>query len=323
MSLSTDISSPFKVPAEAMAVLERDDAFQSLRQRCSEGSRYVELQPRNKQPTDRHSLCAFHNEECSEQQRAVFQLHRDVIYNLLLPLFEIHNQATQIATRVLGRRQGADPERAFRGEARGAFTWLHCILTEERHFCLAEGCPACIVSHVLSSEPTIRLVTVACLLCDFLSSSDFADSKPNRTHRPDFGFWLKAMETAVREDPLWGDAFWPEIQHRAESLAVDIKYLIMQCVELRNPTELQRTSSTTSSSSVKSSCSMTMRSDRHAYRVHVRSIPVQPSALARRQLNMMWEEQELVSKFLQGYWNQLCWSDRRQKMLEFSKTGSL
>jgi hypothetical protein len=269
------------------------------------------------------SLCSFHNEECSEQQRAVFQLHRDVIYSLLLPLFEIHNQATQIATRVLGRRQGAEPERAFRGEARDAFTWLHCILTEERELCLVEGCPACIVSHVLSSEPTIRLVTVACLLCDFLSSTDFADSKQTKTHQPDFSFWLKAMENAVREDPLWGDAFWPEIQHRAESLAVDIKYLIMQCIELRNPTELQRTSSTTSSSSAKSSGSMTMRSDRHAYRVHVRSIPVQPSALARRQLNMMWEEQELVSKFLQGYWSSLCRSDRRQKMLEFSKTGSL
>lgn len=273
-----------------------------------------------KQPTDKSSLCSFHSEECSEQQRAVFQLHRDVIYILLLPLFEIHNQATQIATRVLGRRQGTEPERAFKGEARGAFTWLHCILTEERDFCLAEGCPACIVSHVLSSEPTIRLVTVACLLRDFLASSEFADSKPNK---PDFSFWLKAMETAVREDPLWGDAFWPEIQHRAESLAADIKSLVMQCVDLRNPTELQRTSSTTSSSSLKSSCSVTMRSDRHPYRVHVRSIPVQPSALARRQLNMVWEEQELVSKFLQGYWNQLCWSDRRQKMLEFSKTGSL
>lgn len=270
-----------------------------------------------------NSLCSFHSDECSEQQRAVFQLHRDVIYTLLLPLFEIHNQATQIATRVLGRRQGTEPERAFKGEARGAFTWLHCILTEERDFCLAEGCPACIVSHVLSSEPMIRLVTVACLLCDFLSSSDLADSKSNKTHRPDFSFWLKAMETAVREDPLWGDAFWPEIRHRAESLAVDIKYLIMQCVELRNSTEVQRTSSTTSTSSAKSACSMTMRSDRHAYRVHVRSIPVQPSALARRQRHMMWEEQELVSKFLQGYWNQLCWSDRQQRMLEFSKTGSL
>ncbi|EEA27054.1 conserved hypothetical protein [Talaromyces marneffei ATCC 18224] len=322
MSLSSDISSPFKLPAEAVAVLKHDDAFQSLRQPCSE-SRSVELPQRVDKQLTKGSLCPFHSEECSEQQRAVFQLHRDVIYTLLLPLFEIHNHATQIATRVLGRRQAAEPDRAFKGEARGAFTWLHCILTEERDFCLAEGCPACIVSYVLSSEPTIRLVTVACLLCDFVPFTDLADSKQTKTHRPDFSFWLKAMETAVREDPLWGDAFWPEIQHRAESLAVGIKYLIMQCAELRNPTELQRTSSTTSSSSVKSSCSMAMRSDRHAYRVHVRSIPVQPSALARRQLNMMWEEQELVSKFLQGYWNSLCWSDRPQKTLEFSKTRSV
>lgn len=259
------------------------------------------------------SFCSFHREECSEQQRAVFKLHRDVICALLLPLFEIHDQATQIATRVLGRGRGAEPERAFRGDARGAFTWLHCILTEERDFCLAEGCPACVVLNVLSSEPTIRLVTVACLLCD---SAEFADSRGKS--RQDFGFWLKATENAVYEDPLWGDAFWPEIEQRASSLVVDIKSLIMQCVERRTGTDLQKTSSLTS----KSSCSVTMRSERHACRVHVRSIPVQPSVLARRQLNMMWEEQELVSKFLQSCWGSTCWGDRRQRMLEFSKADS-
>jgi hypothetical protein len=270
---------------------------------------------------DSTSFCSFHGAECSEQQRSVFQLHRDVIYTLLLPLFDIHDQATQIATRVLGRRKGAEPERAFRSEARGAFTWLHCILTEESDFCLAEGCPACVVLHVLSSEPTIRLVTVACMLGDFLPPTDFVDIKKRH-----FGFWLNAMEKAVREDALWGEEFWPEIHHRAESLAVDIRYLIMQCVEHRTGTELQRTASinnNNNSNNHKSTGSIAMRSERHAYRVHVRSIPVQPSALARRQLNMMWEEQDLVSKYLQSCWNSLCWSDRRQNMVDYSKTGAL
>lgn len=51
MALSTDISSPFKVPAEAMAVLEHDDAFRSLRQRGSE-SRYADLFLSKKQQTN-------------------------------------------------------------------------------------------------------------------------------------------------------------------------------------------------------------------------------------------------------------------------------
>jgi hypothetical protein len=35
-------------------------------------------------------------------------------------------------------------ELAFRGDARDAFVWLHCLLAEERAWCAAEGCPSAI-----------------------------------------------------------------------------------------------------------------------------------------------------------------------------------
>lgn len=248
-------------------------------------------------------FCAFHEHACSLDEKATFRLHRDITHALLLPLFEIHDQATQIATRALARKRGAEPERAFRGEARSAFTWLHSILTEERDFCLAEGCPACVVLHVLNSEPTIRLVAVACLLCDFLPETELPEVK---SRVPVFEFWLRALERSVRDDPLWGDDFWPEIEHRARGLNEDIRQLITQCLELRSAPEAQAPPPS------KPACAISVRPTRQAYRKHVRSIPVQPSAFARRELKMMWEEQELASKFLMTCWASMCWNERRQ-----------
>ncbi|KAL1971275.1 hypothetical protein VTN77DRAFT_227 [Rasamsonia byssochlamydoides] len=296
MSNSTT-SSPFRISKEAEEELERNEAFRSVRQHLR----------RKERETDMLNFCPFHQHACSPDEKETFRLHRDITHALLLPLFEIHNQATQIAKRALSRKRGAEPERAFRGEARGAFTWLHSILTEERDFCLAEGCPACVVLHVLYSEPTIRLVAVACLLCDFLPETELPEIK-NRF--PTFEFWLRALERSVRDDPLWGDAFWPEIEYRAYGLNVDIRQLIMQCLELRSAPEAQEPPS-------KPLCAISTRPSRQVYRVHVRSIPVQPSPFARRQLKMMWEEQELMSKYLMTCWASMCWNERRLKMLEY------
>lgn len=171
---------------------------------------------------------------------------------------------------------------------------------------MAEGCPACVVLHVLYSEPTIRLVAVACLLCDFLPETELPKVK-NRVV-PVFEFWLRALERSVRDDPLWGDDFWPEIEHRARGLNADIRQLIRQCLELRSAPEAQAPAPS------KPACAISVRPTRPAYRVHVRSIPVQPSAFARRELKMMWEEQELVSKFLMTCWASLCWNERRRQI---------
>lgn len=234
------------------------------------------------------SFCASHHSACSDDEKTTFLLHRDIIYTVLQPLFDILDQATQIAATALGDTQHCELERMFRGDARGAFTWLHCILTDERQFCLAEGCPACVVLHALYSEPTIRVLAVACLLCDVDDGLDIAKSLQGQV------FWLPALEKAVRDDPLWGDGFWPDIEHRARSLAMDIKQLIEQCADLRS-----RSPETLKALVQRSSCSaismQTVADRQHIYRLHVRSIPAEPSAFARRQLSMILEDQELVS----------------------------
>lgn len=83
MSISPDIASPFEVGADPISALEHDSIFQSVRQRME----------RKNRSAGSTSFCSFHSAECSEHQLSVFQLHRDIICALLLPLFEIHNQA--------------------------------------------------------------------------------------------------------------------------------------------------------------------------------------------------------------------------------------
>jgi hypothetical protein len=223
---------------------------------------------------------------------------------VLLPLLEVHAQASQIATWVLSSRNRAEPERAFTGEARGAYSWLHCILTEERDWCTTEGCPACVVLHVLYSEPTIRVVAVACLLSDLLLDTELPES---RDRLPNFNFWLGALQAAVRRDPLWGDAFWPEIEYRAYRLEMSIKQLILQCSELRGSRKPDEFHS-------KSSLVLNTQANHFMCHYHMRMIPIQPSNFARVQLKMLWEEQEPLSKFIVACWTSLCWNKR--KMLD-------
>lgn len=131
---------------------------------------------------------------------------------------------------MLPRHKGAECERAFRGEARGAYAWLHSILSEEHDWYLTERCPACIVLHVMNSEPTIRFVAVACLLSDHLQGLDLPSAK---RRLPNFDFWYESLENAVREDTFWGEGFWPDIEYRACALTDGVKQLVLQCLELQ------------------------------------------------------------------------------------------
>lgn len=179
------------------------------------------------------SFCSSHRHSCSHEEQNTFRLHRDIIHTLLLPLFLLHTRASQVASSALPpcTQTPIETERAFRGDARSAYSWLHCILIEERDCYLTERCPACIVLHVLHSEPTIRFVAVACLLADHLQES--SDARRAKRRLPAFDFWFKALETAVCEDPFWGDSFWPDIEHRAAGLADGVKQVAFQCLEMQ------------------------------------------------------------------------------------------
>ncbi|PYI02255.1 hypothetical protein BO78DRAFT_225353 [Aspergillus sclerotiicarbonarius CBS 121057] len=226
---TTSTYSPFRISPRDRDNLDRNEAFRLVREHL----RRQELGM--KAP----SFCSSHRHDCSNQEQETFRLHRDIIHTILLPLFLLHHQASRIAANVLPSHKGAESERAFRGEARGAYAWLHSILSEEHDWYLTERCPACIVLHVMNSEPTIRFVAVACLLSDHLQGLDLPSAK---RRLPNFDFWYESLEAAVREDTFWGDGFWPDIEYRACALTDGVKQLVLQCLELQaalNRQELQ------------------------------------------------------------------------------------
>ncbi|KAL4931138.1 uncharacterized protein BDV17DRAFT_280381 [Aspergillus undulatus] len=214
------IPCPFRISRPASDRLARNEAFRVIR----ENLRRQEL------GSQAPSFCSSHRYSCSHEAQESFRLHRDIIHTLLLPLFLLHNRASRVADSILPSHKRAESERVFRGEARDAYTWLHCIFSEEHDWYLTERCPACIVLHVLHSEPTIRFVAVACLLSDELLNPGLLNSG---RRLPKFDFWMEALETAVSEDPFWGPECWPDIEARACSLIEGIQILALQCMEFQ------------------------------------------------------------------------------------------
>lgn len=207
-----------------------------------------------------------------------------------------------MAASVLPSQRASEPERAFRGEARSAYSWLHCVLTEEHDWYLTERCPACISFHVLHSEPTIRFIAVACLLSDHLQDLEFPSSKKQL---PSFDFWLEALETAVREDPFWGDDFWPEIEYRACVLTDGVKQLILQCLELRAALDRQNFQSQgLYKGGAHFRCDSTCQ--------QIRVIAVNPPNFARKHARVNQENQKWASKVSINCSMQ--WNDRSQKL---------
>ncbi|KAJ6021736.1 hypothetical protein N7540_007240 [Penicillium herquei] len=273
--MSSETPCPFRVSLRDQIELERNEAFQAMREQLRRQDCGMEG------PT----FCSTHRHECDSTDQEAFRLHRDIIHTLLVPLFLINHQAERIAARALPSKKGAEPERAFRGEARSAFAWLHCILIEEHDWYLTARCPACIVLHVLHSEPTIRFLTVAAQLAG---------------SRSGFDCWLAALETAVCEDPFWGDSFWPEIEDRASRLTDGVQQLVRQCHELRtnldSPTYETPSLAKTSVEYERPSC----------------TIAIKPSSFARKQVKLSREEQRYRSSLVWNAWN--CSREMRQPL---------
>lgn len=95
--------------------------------------------PVGMKPTPRR-FCSFHRTP-SKDDKEVWLLQRDITYALILPVIEIYRYASQLARSMLGNRNIFDLELVFRGEARGAFSWLQCFIVEEKDWCSTRGCP--------------------------------------------------------------------------------------------------------------------------------------------------------------------------------------
>jgi hypothetical protein len=216
-------------------------------------------------------FCESHS-SLSQSSQQTFILHRDILHSLLLPLLQIRSQAASFAAQTIyhksqnrcprrptSPRSVVDLELAFRGAARGAFSWLQCFIAEERDWCSTYGCPACAVLKTLHSEPFIRIVVASCHLSAHLrkvlaGANQYASSSHNvQSHTrtpalassssstssplPDFTFWPTAVQQAVSEDDFWGLHFWHDIDARARDLDHGVKDLIRQCCEGAASTE--------------------------------------------------------------------------------------
>lgn len=81
------------------------------------------------------------------------------------------------------------------------------------------------MNYVLQTEPTIRMVLVACRLSQSLR-------QPNGDSSPVLDFWLSTLQRAMDEDPFWGPGFWEDIEAKACALVKGIQQLVQQCGKL-------------------------------------------------------------------------------------------
>lgn len=248
-------------------------------------------------------------------EKSTFCLHRDITHALLLPLLEIHNQASRVASLALSNRPSAEPELAFRGDARSAYSWLQSLMTEEQDWCLTKGCPACVVLHILHSEPLIRIVAVGCRVSEYLQGTTLIRTGHNL---PAFSFWLRALGAAVQDDPFWGPEFWRDIGNRAFGVEMGVRELISQCLELRDvdvqPIRHPHKKVLRAPESIDAVIGIPRHSS-HSSRdrnYHVGAIALKPSPFARRQARLKCEEQEWLSKAMVACWASL-WLDEQKK----------
>ena len=147
---------------------------------------------------------------------------------------------------------------------------------------------ACVVTHVLQAEPTIRMVLVTCRLSQSLREPGQASSLPV------FDFWLSTLKSALDEDPFWGPDYWKDIEARALRLEKGIEQLVQQSCQLgdllaRKNGDYDFDTMIVSRSGDQSSMPMKLK----------------PSDIAKKQVRLAHEEQRWMQKIVLGCWTTL------------------
>ncbi|KAK5108567.1 hypothetical protein LTR62_008224 [Meristemomyces frigidus] len=211
---STAGLSPFLLQPEDVETLAQSDGFSILRDHLEQHYTY--------------ELCPTHA-KLEDLDR--WLIVRDVLHALLVPVVELFDKASTVASQATHATRLEDLEYAFTDHGRSAFVWLQCFLSaeKERDWCYTRGCPACVVEHSLDSEFSIRLLYAACLLSDV--HYPFTLEGPTL---PSFMFFLDSLARALEQDPLWRDNFYELMQPKAIVTRDGIEELIHQCLELDN-----------------------------------------------------------------------------------------
>ncbi|MCJ1259315.1 hypothetical protein MMC24_007152 [Lignoscripta atroalba] len=273
--------SPFTIRKDDISKLDSSQGFQIIRKLL--------------QDDHQSAFCSNHLPSDKDIEES-WLLHRDITHALIMPVLEIYRQASQLAESFLCPRNIFDLELAFRGEARGAFAWLQCLIMEEEDWCSTRGCPACIVSYVLQSEPTVRLILAACRLSRILR-------KPKAGRNlPLFDFWRSSLRRALDSDPFWGPSHSKDIESRAADLEGGIQQLIQQCCELSEAMPSTNGRETRSSDKTKSS-STQISTISHGISQNPTGLTA--SLFKKRSSSMSYGTQSWMQKILLGCWTTL------------------
>jgi hypothetical protein len=73
---------------------------------------------------------------------------------MTMPVIQLFNRASALAFSALYTSKSEDLELAFSGDARSAFLWLQCFISEEEVWCHTRGCPGtcCLLFDTLSAN---------------------------------------------------------------------------------------------------------------------------------------------------------------------------
>lgn len=261
-----------------------------------------------------NSLCNTHKPEHGESLSRWIVV-RDVLHALLVPVVELFDKAVTLAVTVTRATKAEDLEYAFSGQARSAFLWLQCFLSneKEREWCYTRGCPACIVEHSLHSEFSIRMLYAACLLSDV--HYPFTLEGPRL---PSFRFFLESLERALATDSLYGRDFFERMQPKAVATRNGIEDLIHQCVELEGA--LSRPSSPSDSVSGATSAATSAQSSPVLGPLGAKpssegsDIKLKRGRGPTRQMNLHMEEEQWMNEMLKRCWDQMQPAEQNSSM---------
>lgn len=290
---TSSYESPFYIHPEDVQLLESSQPFQVLRS-------YLAVNATN-------DLCHEHA-CCSPEAQAEWQLHRDILHALIMPVVQLFHRASRLAEAALCSCKPEDLEMAFTGDARSGFLWLQCFLADEEAWCQSIGCPACIVTSTLSTEQHLRIAFTALNLANESTSA----SSPEQS-LPSLPFFASALRSAIETDPFWDS--YPgassAFEASAQKLTAHIRALMEQCGEIEalvSDYDATPTDSQTSSQLVKfQQRAQPVRAPAGFLRIGAESKcpALKTSRLARRQQRMRQEEQMLLQKLVAQCWGQV------------------
>ncbi|KAF2139246.1 uncharacterized protein K452DRAFT_360512 [Aplosporella prunicola CBS 121167] len=259
---------------------------------CTPAADVAALQEVRSVPTAQDASNCFcpDHQQCSSDAQSTWLLHRDILHALVSPVVQLFTRASRLAEAAVCSSKPEDLEMAFTGDARSAFLWLQCFLSDEEQWCQFVGCPACIVSHTLSTEEHLRFTYTALHLAN---DSDMQNSNA----LPAIPFFTAALTDAINTDPFWDS--YPgaasSIESSAESLTVNVRALRIQCGEL----EALVADFTEGQSTPRVQTPGTPIVSRLSTKVHGGQLPaVKTSKLAKRQQRMRLEEQAALQKLV-------------------------